>query len=314
MPRNGSGTYTLPEAAFTPGTTISSADVNNNFDDIATALTGSVAADGQTAMTGALRLPNGTQALPALTFTNEVTTGLFYPAAGKVSISLDNTQVITFDKAKRGASTTGAMIYYGDGTVPTVPVGCILDFAGTDVPSGWVLPYGQLILRASYPEAFHVLGTVFGAGDGSTTFALPDLRGRIVAGKDNMGGSAASRITTAGSGIDGAGVGSVGGAQNVTLVRADLPNTSITMSGTQSLSATVGGSEARAASGSSTTTPVNPAGAVAIYAADQFNTVAISQVNFANASFNLNGNTTQTNVNKMPPTIILNKIIYLGRV
>jgi len=54
MPRNGSGTYSLPESPFIDGTTISAAPVNNDFSDIATALTGSVAADGQTPMTGKL--------------------------------------------------------------------------------------------------------------------------------------------------------------------------------------------------------------------------------------------------------------------
>ena len=54
MPRNGSGIYTLPESPFIDGTTISAAPVNNDFSDIATAMTGSVAADGQTPMTGGL--------------------------------------------------------------------------------------------------------------------------------------------------------------------------------------------------------------------------------------------------------------------
>lgn len=54
MARNGSGTYSLPEAAFVFNTVIDEAAVNNNFSDIATALTGSVAKDGQTTMTGAL--------------------------------------------------------------------------------------------------------------------------------------------------------------------------------------------------------------------------------------------------------------------
>lgn len=54
IPRNGAGVYSLPESPFVDGTTISAAPVNNDFSDIATALTGSVAADGQTPMTGTL--------------------------------------------------------------------------------------------------------------------------------------------------------------------------------------------------------------------------------------------------------------------
>ena len=54
IPRNGSGVYSLPESPFVDGTTISAAPVNNNYSDIATAMTGSVAADGQTPRTGGL--------------------------------------------------------------------------------------------------------------------------------------------------------------------------------------------------------------------------------------------------------------------
>ena len=54
MARNGSGTYSLPEAAFTYGYLIDEAAVNSNFSDIATALTGSIAADGQTVITANL--------------------------------------------------------------------------------------------------------------------------------------------------------------------------------------------------------------------------------------------------------------------
>lgn len=66
---------------------------------------------------------------------------------------------------------------------------------------------------------YQAIGVTWGAGP-----LLPDLRGRGLFGKDNMGGSAAGRITTAGSSIDGSTVGSVGGAQNVTLIASQLPS------------------------------------------------------------------------------------------
>lgn len=56
-----------------------------------------------------------------------------------------------------------------------------------------------------------------GNGDGSTTFNVPDLRGRVIAGRDDMGGTAASRITSAGSGILGNVPGASGGAETVAL-------------------------------------------------------------------------------------------------
>lgn len=63
----------------------------------------------------------------------------------------------------------------------------------------------------------------YGAGDGSTTFNLPDKRGRASIGRDDMGGTAAGRMTAAGSGITGTGLGSTGGAETHTLTSAQIP-------------------------------------------------------------------------------------------
>jgi microcystin-dependent protein len=63
----------------------------------------------------------------------------------------------------------------------------------------------------------------FGAGNGSTTFNVPDLRGRAVAGADAMGGTAASRLTSSGSGIYGAALGDAGGSETHTLTISEMP-------------------------------------------------------------------------------------------
>jgi len=63
----------------------------------------------------------------------------------------------------------------------------------------------------------------FGNGDGSTTFNVPDGRGVAYAGRDNMGGTAAGRITSAGSGVDGLRLKTIGGTQNITLSVNNLP-------------------------------------------------------------------------------------------
>lgn len=73
MARNGSGTYSLPVPPFTPGTTILSADVNSDFSDIATALTGSIAADGQTPITGQLKGAQGS--VPTYSISGDLNTG-----------------------------------------------------------------------------------------------------------------------------------------------------------------------------------------------------------------------------------------------
>ncbi len=110
-----------------------------------------------------------------------------------------------------------------------VPLGGGMIYLGTTAPnSSFVFPYGQAISRTTYSALFSLVSTTFGIGDGSTTFNVPDLRGRIVVGKDDMGGSAASRITTAGGGVDGATLGAVGGTQNGTILQANLPVATLT--------------------------------------------------------------------------------------
>lgn len=104
------------------------------------------------------------------------------------------------------------------------PTGMISPFAGSSEPTGWLLCYGQAVSRTTYADLFTLIGTTYGVGDGSTTFNLPDLRGRVLAGKDNMGGSAASRLTTAVSGVDGLTLGAAGGSQSHTLLTAEMPS------------------------------------------------------------------------------------------
>lgn len=63
-----------------------------------------------------------------------------------------------------------------------MPIGTLLDFAGTTAPSGWLIADGRLISRTTYSALFAVIGTAWGAGDGSTTFALPATSGRSMVG------------------------------------------------------------------------------------------------------------------------------------
>ena len=79
-------------------------------------------------------------------------------------------------------------------------------------------------MNASDNAMLTAIGTAYGVGDGSTTFNLPDMRGRVPGGKDNMNGTAASRLTTAGSGVDGATLGANGGAETHTLSTTQMPS------------------------------------------------------------------------------------------
>jgi len=75
-----------------------------------------------------------------------------------------------------------------------LPVGILLPFAGSTSPDRWLLCAGQEVSRETYANLFAVIGESYGIGDGGTTFNLPDLRGRIPMGLDNMGGSSANRV------------------------------------------------------------------------------------------------------------------------
>jgi microcystin-dependent protein len=102
-----------------------------------------------------------------------------------------------------------------------IPVGSILDFAGSVEPSGWLFCFGQSLARAgTYAALFAVIGTTYGSVDGSS-FSLPDLRGRVIAGKDNMGGTSANRLTIP---LDGDVLGATGGTEEHTLGLTEIPS------------------------------------------------------------------------------------------
>lgn len=73
-------------------------------------------------------------------------------------------------------------------SVDAVPSGSVFYFAASSAPTGYLICNGSAISRTTYAALFAVIGTTFGAGDGSTTFALPDLRGEFIRGWDNSRG------------------------------------------------------------------------------------------------------------------------------
>lgn len=107
----------------------------------------------------------------------------------------------------------------------SVPTGTVMAFAGSTAPAGWVLCNGAAISRTGANAAlFSLINTTYGSGNGSTTFNLPDLRGRVIFGKDDMGGSAANRLTSANGGIAGTTLGASGGAETRTLSVSQIPS------------------------------------------------------------------------------------------
>jgi microcystin-dependent protein len=93
-----------------------------------------------------------------------------------------------------------------------IPTATVLDFAGGAAPAGFLLCDGSIVRREDYDDLFQVISTTYNTGgEAGYQFRLPDLRGRVAVGKDNMGGTAASRVTTGVSGLTGTTLGASGG-------------------------------------------------------------------------------------------------------
>lgn len=157
MPRDEAGTYRLPSGTLvTTGDKVLPSQHNPPFLDVEKALTDSVARDGSGGMAAALNMNN---------------------------FRINNLAPGTIDS---DAATVGQA---------ALPVGTIIDYAGASAPDGYLLCFGQAVSRVTYAKLFAVIGTTFGTGNGSTTFNLPDLRGRVIAGKDDMGGADSRRLS-----------------------------------------------------------------------------------------------------------------------
>lgn len=104
-----------------------------------------------------------------------------------------------------------------------MPTGALIDYAGATAPDGWLLCYGQTlnaVTNPEYEELYAAIGVTYG-GTGITAFMLPDLRGRVVAGQDDMGGVSANRLTAP---LDGDVLGNTGGLQTHTLTATEMPS------------------------------------------------------------------------------------------
>lgn len=105
-----------------------------------------------------------------------------------------------------------------------VPTGMIAPFAGSAAPTGWLMCAGQAVNRSDYANLYVLIGTTYGAGNGTTTFNLPDLRGRTAFGMDNMGGTDSGRLSVANTlGGNGGAQTKSGSTASYTLTVADIP-------------------------------------------------------------------------------------------
>ena len=134
-----------------------------------------------------------------------------------VALTATSTELNLLD----GATVSTAEINYLDGVTSniqtqfdnlvTVPSGVISAFAGSTAPTGWLICDGTAVSRSTYSALFAIVGTTYGSGDGSTTFNLPNLKGRVAVGRDNT----QTEFDT---------LGETGGEKAVTLTEAQMPS------------------------------------------------------------------------------------------
>jgi microcystin-dependent protein len=142
-------------------------------------------------------------------------------------------------------SVSSTEIGYLDGVTSAVqtqlntntPVGMISPYAGSTSPTGWLLCNGAAVSRTTYASLFTVTSTTYGAGDGTTTFNVPDLRGRTAIGAGT------------GTGLTARTLGATTGVESVTLTAAQsgLPAHTHTNSASTT---TTGGSHGHGVTGS----------------------------------------------------------------
>ena len=77
--------------------------------------------------------------------------------------------------------------------VDTQPAGMISLFGNSTAPTGWLQCNGAAVSRTTYSDLFAAIGTVYGSGDGSTTFNVPEMRGEFLRGWDNARGIDSAR-------------------------------------------------------------------------------------------------------------------------
>jgi microcystin-dependent protein len=119
------------------------------------------------------------------------------------NVAVPGTLAVTSNTTVGGDLAVTGTITQGGGSI--FPAGIIWEYGGSSAPTGWLLCDGSAVSRTTYAALFAVLGTAYGSGDGSTTFNVPDKRGKFGIGVDgtytrgSTGGAASGTTSTAGS-------------------------------------------------------------------------------------------------------------------
>ncbi len=140
-----------------------------------------------------------------------------------------------------GANLTG---------IEGIPTATIVPWSSASVPTGFLECNGQTVSRSTYAALFAIVGTTYGAGDGSSTFAVPDLQDNVAVGKSNN-----KALASTGGANTVASTGNVGGSTaNATLSTAQLASHSHSGANTGNATVTLGTPAGLAASSANTNT------------------------------------------------------------
>jgi hypothetical protein len=163
MSRNGSGTYTKVNT-FVAGNSITAAGHNQNWDDIASEITNSVAADGQTSMTGPLKAASGTAAAPSHTFGADVDTGAYRSASNEYSIAAGGSQIAA-------VNSSGIDVKTGDLNLATGTVK-IAGVAAFPVPTAQIAADAVTYAKIQNVAASRLLGNPTGGATDASEISL----------------------------------------------------------------------------------------------------------------------------------------------
>lgn len=105
-------------------------------------------------------------------------------AAGLQKLTLQNASANPVNAGELQRNNTRLLWHNTERAVELQPAGEVKFFAGTVTPAGWLACDGAAVSRATYARLFATIGTLFGVGDGSTTFNVPDLKGRVIVGQN----------------------------------------------------------------------------------------------------------------------------------
>jgi microcystin-dependent protein len=164
------------------------------------------------------------------------------------TVRLDGFTGLTTDRGLLALSSTQLQV------MNHTPIGVVEAFAGSVQPANWLMCDGQAVSRSTYTKLFAITSTTYGVGNGSTTFNVPDLRGRTVVMVDGS----ANRITSASTnGANADTLGGAGGAETHTLTNAEAPPLPHTHTTASAFAATGGGPSVPPATSTFTVTASN---------------------------------------------------------